>query len=123
MSSTKEILKRLKALREDLGLRQDQLAAKLGVDRSTYARKEQGAIPITTDEWLRIAVALDEDVVEFFRHDGDGGGSKPSDDGKALLRLYTSLNMEERHSLAATLRLILKGIKRKKVRDALSRLK
>lgn len=122
MSSTKKILRRLRTTRESRGLRQDQLAARLDVDRSTYARKETGAIPITTEEWLRIAKALDEEVAEFFHVDGTNADKGPSDGERALLKLYSSLTEEERGYLSASLRLVLKGINRKKVREALARL-
>ncbi len=122
MSSTKKILKRLRTTRESRGLRQDELAARLDVDRSTYARKETGAIPITTEEWLRIAKALDEEVGEFFRVDGWKSNDGPSDEERALLKLYSTLTEEERGYLSASLRLVLKGINRKKVREALQRL-
>lgn len=77
--TTLDILDRLKALRKELALRQESLAARLGVDRSTYVRKERGAIPITTDEWLKLAKALDREPSYFFVC-----STKPSEAGLAV---------------------------------------
>lgn len=66
MLTTKKVLKRLKALREKRSLLQEQVARCLGIDRTTYVRKEKGLIPITTDEWLQLAVTMKEDPAFFF---------------------------------------------------------
>ncbi|MBI5559816.1 MAG: helix-turn-helix transcriptional regulator [Deltaproteobacteria bacterium] len=123
MLSTKEILKRLRTLREERYLKQEDLARRLGIDRTTYIRKEKGMIPITTDEWLRLARVLEKDLSHFFLADSrlsfrDAGGGKE----KALLELYRSLSVEEKEDLIACLRLLLKGVKRKKVRATLGML-
>jgi transcriptional regulator with XRE-family HTH domain len=75
MLSKKEILKRLKVLREEKRLRQGHLARRLGIDRSTFTKKENGTVPIT-----------------------------------------------EQRDLLRTIRLILKGMRRKRVHDTLNRL-
>ncbi len=66
MRELKEILDRLKSLRKTRGIRQGEIAKELGVDRSTYVRKEQGEIPIITEEWLKIAKMLDVNPAYFF---------------------------------------------------------
>ena len=62
----REVLERLRALREELALNQDYLAKRVGVDRTTYVRKERGVIPITTEEWIKLAAAMDREPSYFF---------------------------------------------------------
>lgn len=122
MLSTQEILRRLRTLREKKVLKQDQLAGRLGIDRTTYARKEKGYIPITTDEWVRISAAMDTDIAYFFNSSGDGAKASP-DEEKAIVLVKTlnSLSFEERSAIIAGLRHILKVAGKKKVRDALEK--
>jgi transcriptional regulator with XRE-family HTH domain len=118
MLRTKEILRRLKVLREEKRLRQEHLARRLGVDRTTYARKEKGSIPLTTEEWLKLARAMGEEMEYFFTSSFSDIEARE----RLLLKLYRSLSPSEQRDLLATMHLILKGIRRKKVQDALDRL-
>ncbi|MEE9614223.1 MAG: helix-turn-helix domain-containing protein [Thermodesulfobacteriota bacterium] len=129
MISTEEILRRLRNLREERFLRQESLAGQLGIDRSTYARKEGGDIPITTGEWLKLAEIMGADISYFFGPPPPppppttaAGGNVDGTQGKLLLQLYNSLSPEERQDLVAGIHLLLKGIRKKKVREALERL-
>lgn len=121
--TTLDILDRLKALRKELALRQESLAARLGVDRSTYVRKERGAIPITTDEWLKLAKALDREPSYFFVC-----ATKPSEAGLAvrervLLKLYRSLRVHEQDDMISAVYMKLRSIRRKAVQDSLRMLR
>lgn len=60
------VLHRLKILRKTQYFRQEDISKKLKIARSTYARKEKGAIPITTEEWFKLAEAMDVEVDYFF---------------------------------------------------------
>ncbi len=120
MLNTREILKRLKVLREEKHVGQEYLARRLGVDRSTFARKENGSIPITTDEWLKLARAMDEELNYFFSSSSSSSDKDVRE--RLLLRLYRSLSLTEQRDLLGTMRLILKGIRRRKVQDTLNRL-
>ncbi|MBI5598779.1 MAG: helix-turn-helix domain-containing protein [Deltaproteobacteria bacterium] len=123
MLSTKDILKRLRALREEKYLKQEFLARQLGIDRTTYIRKEKGRIPITTDEWLRLAQAMGRDLTYFFLSDNAPAANGVTEGSEELLvRLYRSLSIEEKQDLISCLRLILKGVKRKGVRDTIDML-
>lgn len=51
-------MERIKALRERAGLRQDDLALKIGVDRSTVAKWESAGFFPRTDKLPQIADAL-----------------------------------------------------------------
>lgn len=66
MISKKEVLQNLRTLRKSKEIRQEDIAPKLGLDRSTYVRKENGAIPISTDEWLKLAEVLEINPSYFF---------------------------------------------------------
>jgi len=122
MLTTKEILGRLKRLRTEMDLRQEHMARCLGVDRTTYVRKERGSIPITTEEWIKLAEVTAKDPSFFFMH--PGSVEDPGEDREALLvKLYRALTAEERDELLCGIHLMLKGIRRKTVRNTLERLR
>ena len=124
MVNTKDVLERLRALRVESDMRQEHIARRLGIDRTTYVRKERGAIPITTEEWLKLADAMKKDPSYFFSISAAGINGKDAGTIEILLvRLYRSLSREEKNGLVLSVKLILKGVRRKRVRDALLRLK
>ena len=117
MQNIKYILDRLRNLRIKKGLRQDQVAKVLGVSRTTYVRKEQGSIPITTEEWVRLADSLGKEPGYFF--------SLLSEDEKEtlILKLYRALTPEERSDFLCAVDLVLKRVARKNIVQALEKLK
>lgn len=118
--SAQDVLNRLKSLREELALRQDYLARRVGVDRTTYVRKEGGAIPITTEEWIKLANAMGREPSYFF---SAGGKHKPEANREALLvRLYRSLRPAEQEDLVCAVYTQCRCIRRKAVRDSLKML-
>lgn len=117
--SAKDVLKRLKALREELSLRQDFLAARVGVDRTTYVRKEAGAIPITTDEWVKIANAMGREPAYFFGAGSDMPAPELAKREALLVRLYRSLRPTEQEELVCAVYARCRSIRRKAVRDTL----
>lgn len=124
MLRTRDILDRLKTARTRKALRQDYVARCLGIDRTTYVRKEMGVIPITTDEWLKLADALEEEPAYFFTISTARLNESAMDVREMLLvRLYRSLKTDEREELVCCLHLMLKGIRRKGVRETLDRLR
>ncbi|MBW7957335.1 MAG: helix-turn-helix transcriptional regulator [Deltaproteobacteria bacterium] len=122
--STGDILARLKELREELVLRQEHLAARLGVDRSTYVRKELGAIPITTEEWLKLAKALGRDPSFFFTSSGKPVmvTSDLAPRERSLVRFYRTLRPAEQDDFVGTVYLRFKSLRRKAAQDALKKL-
>ncbi|MEK7880949.1 MAG: helix-turn-helix transcriptional regulator [Deltaproteobacteria bacterium] len=131
MLSTKDILKRLRTVREEKLLSQECLAKRLNIDRTTYIRKEKGHIPITTEEWIKLAAAMDKEPSYFF----DSGRERPrgtrskSGSGEAVekperlvITLWRTLNTEEKRDFTACLRLIFRAVRKKKVQGALSAL-
>ncbi|MDH4227552.1 MAG: helix-turn-helix domain-containing protein [Deltaproteobacteria bacterium] len=120
MLSTHDILCRLREVREERRLKQDSVAKNIGVDRTTYIRKEQGVIPITTEEWLRLAKTMRHEPSYFFGGNGNSGIADSLE--IKLLELYRTLENDEKADLISCIHLVLKGIKRKTTRDALKRL-
>ncbi len=60
---------KLKALRMESGLKQEELARKSGIALTTYVRKENGITEFTVSECERIAQVLQENPVDiFFNH-------------------------------------------------------
>jgi transcriptional regulator with XRE-family HTH domain len=108
MLSKKEILKRLKVLREEKRLRQGHLARRLGIDRSTFTKKENGTVPIAMGEGMEYFFTAASTNIELRE--------------RLLLKFYRSLNHTEQRDLLRTIRLILKGMRRKRVHDTLNRL-
>jgi DNA-binding XRE family transcriptional regulator len=53
-----EMLQRLKALRKDRNIKEEDLAHELGIDMDTYIGKEKGSVPFTLKEWLRVSIAM-----------------------------------------------------------------
>lgn len=135
-----EILERLKVVREAKNFSQDDLARRLGIDRTTYVRKENGQIPVTTEEWLKISVIVEEDVEFFFKGNGgvqkSGNGLENNGRGEQiktrqyiedeketlLIRLYRNLTSSEKGDFLFALFLVLKRVRRRKVQETLKML-
>jgi transcriptional regulator with XRE-family HTH domain len=62
-----QVAERVAARRNELGLSQQQLAALTGTTQSAIARLEKGGRPPRIDTLLRIAEALDADLVVELR--------------------------------------------------------
>src|SRR3990172_5209755 len=124
MLSTKDILKRLRTVREEKLLSQECLARRLNIDRTTYIRKEKGHIPITTEEWMKLAAAMDKEPSFFFYSGRERlrKGEAVEKPERLVLALWRTLNAEEKRDFAACLRLIFRGVRRKKVQGTLSTL-
>src|ERR671934_1807725 len=66
---------RLKRLRRDRGLNQNQMADELGVSASYLNHLERNQRPVTAGILLRLAEAFDVDVKAFASDAGDSGGA------------------------------------------------
>ncbi|MBI5886377.1 MAG: helix-turn-helix transcriptional regulator [Deltaproteobacteria bacterium] len=120
MLSKEEILGRLRTLREARSLLQEHVARSLGIDRTTYVRKEKGHIPITTEEWLKLAQAMQADPAYFFgTPEAIEKDSKDAFDEDDLLRLYRSLNHEERLRFVCGIREAVRKMRQQTAQDAL----
>ena len=116
----RKVLRHLKALRQRSALSQEEVARRLGLSRTTYVKKERGQIPITTDEWIRLASALGVKPAAFFE---PLEGGRPPGDALALLGLYSSLRAAEQRDLLTLVLIAFKGIRRKRVRECLALLR
>ncbi|MBI5562402.1 MAG: helix-turn-helix transcriptional regulator [Deltaproteobacteria bacterium] len=119
MLNAKEILCRLRTLRKEKSIRQEYVAKRLGIDRTTYVRKEQGAIPITTDEWLKLARAMGKEPSYFFSRSGASEKKHAEKKERLLIELYRSLSREERAELLGVLSAAGKGPRKKDIKEAL----
>ncbi|OGQ59596.1 MAG: hypothetical protein A3J24_06580 [Deltaproteobacteria bacterium RIFCSPLOWO2_02_FULL_53_8] len=120
MLKTLEILCRLKMLREERALLQEHVAKSLGIDRTTYVRKEKGLIPITTDEWLKIAKTMKTEPEFFFYACAAATKDRTAScDEQALLKLYRSLTPEERIEFISYINEAVKEIRSKAAHEAL----
>ena len=57
--------KKIRRLREETGLSQDNFAAEVGLDRSNYGKVERGERNLSTLNLIRIADTLNVDVGEL----------------------------------------------------------
>lgn len=64
--NAENILRRLYVMRKKRGYAQKAIAQAVGCSVDAYGRKEKGVLPITTEEWLKIADVLDMMVGTFF---------------------------------------------------------
>lgn len=123
-SPVQKVLERLKSLREELALRQDYVATRVGIDRTTYLRKEGGSVPITTDEWIKIAGAMGADPSYFFGAcDKNTLQPELAPRERGLLRLYRSLRPAEQDDLVCAVYCKCRHIRRKAVQDTLKLLR
>ncbi|HET6607278.1 MAG TPA: helix-turn-helix transcriptional regulator [Rhodopila sp.] len=105
MSTPIDIGIRIKALRREKGLSQDELAHRVGVSRSAVAQWETGRTGQVTGNLSRIAGALDASV-EYLVYGDDkrAAGTVMQGDELALLRLYRECDPEDRQMLLRTAR-------------------
>ena len=113
MNTPHDIGIRIRALRRDKGLSQDDLAQKVGVSRSAVAQWETGRTGQVTGNLSRIAQALDSNV-EFlvYGHDHAAAAMATLADERALLRLYRECDPEDRQILLRTARRLARDARR-----------
>ncbi|MEW5744301.1 MAG: helix-turn-helix transcriptional regulator [Nitrospirota bacterium] len=66
---TDRILKHLREIRKAKGIRQEFIAGELGIDRTSYSKKELGRVPLTLDELVTIVRLLDVRWEDIFSGD------------------------------------------------------
>jgi transcriptional regulator with XRE-family HTH domain len=105
MSTPHDIGTRIRTVRRDRGLTQDELAGKVGVSRSAVAQWETGRAGQVTGNLSRIAGALEVNV-EYLMYGDDkrAPGEVRQGDEVALLRLYRECDPEDRQMLLRTAR-------------------
>ena len=105
MSTPQDIGTRIRAVRRDRGLTQDELAEQVGVSRSAVAQWETGRTGQVTGNLSRIAGVLEVNV-EYLMYGDDkrAVGDVKQGDELALLRLYRECEPEDRQMLLRTAR-------------------
>ena len=92
-------------LRKNLGLTQQQVAAKLGIDRTTYTKYETGVSEPSFEMLIRLSQLLGISLDELFGAPiddrlsvsvSDNSADKLSPDEQQLLAAYRSLNGERK---------------------------
>ncbi|MDF2854246.1 MAG: hypothetical protein K0Q87_97 [Neobacillus sp.] len=66
METLKDIGRRIREIREEKKMRQEDLGEKLGKTKSYISKWERGAKPINLENLQKIAEALEVDVTELF---------------------------------------------------------
>jgi transcriptional regulator with XRE-family HTH domain len=105
MTHPLQIGARIRSVRRERGLTQDQLAETVGVSRSAVAQWETGRAGQLTPNLAKIAQALGVGV-EFLTHGTDkrAAAEAASGDELAMLRLYRECSPEDRQFLLRTAR-------------------
>ncbi len=109
MSTPQDIGTRIRAVRRERGLTQDELADKVGVSRSAVAQWETGRTGQVTGNLSRIAGVLEVNV-EYLMYGDDkrAAGDVRQGDELALLRLYRECDPDDRQMLLRTARRLAK---------------
>jgi transcriptional regulator with XRE-family HTH domain len=105
MSTPQAIGTRIRALRAERGLTQDQFAHQIGVSRSAIAQWETGRTGQVTGNLSRIAEVLEVNV-EYLMYGDDKRAPAEARQGDelAMLRLYRECDPEDRQMLLRTAR-------------------
>lgn len=97
------MLHKLHLIRKEKGFTQKDMALALECKKDDYAFKENGKAPISTEEWLKIAKALNTPVGTFFINvSGD-----VLQDGTSLIYRYNRLSSKGRITIMAILDALL----------------
>src|SRR5260370_23393577 len=100
MNTPQDIGTRIRTVRRERGLTQDELADQVGVSRSAVAQWETGRTGQVTGNLSRIAGVLEVNV-EYLMHGDDkhAVGEVRQGDELALLRLYRERDPADRQTL------------------------
>lgn len=74
-------LQKLRYERMSRKFSQEDMAEKIGMSRTSYWKRENGTVPITIDEFIKILNALDipeSESINFFTHNVDNREQKTS---------------------------------------------
>ncbi len=90
----------IKLIRKKQGMTLDQLAAEIGVTKSTVARYESGDIKyVSSDMISKIADALNCRKEEILGKDPDYVSSGASSEEAELLNMYSNLTAEQKKTI------------------------
>jgi transcriptional regulator with XRE-family HTH domain len=104
---------KIRQLRKEHRLTQNELAARIGVQQSDLSRMEQGEYRVSLDTLFRILAEFDLGVGEFF---DDVARTTFSPQDVQLVRHYRSLSPEDQREVQEFI-----GFKRAKMQDSKSK--
>lgn len=112
-------MERLKQLRTDAGLTQQDVARLLGVERSTYVKYERGQSDPPTATLIRLAdyfgVSVDYVIGRDFSLATAGSNGLPPDllsDEEQLLVMYRSMNQQGKEYILQTMTMAVQTYKK-----------
>jgi transcriptional regulator with XRE-family HTH domain len=91
---------RLKEAREYVGLRQDDVAKKLGIPRSALSNIEAGSRKVDAIELAQLAKLYQRPVAWFTGEDASGTADKTTEEVAHVARAAASLSQQDRRELA-----------------------
>ncbi|MBA9077102.1 helix-turn-helix domain-containing protein [Rufibacter quisquiliarum] len=91
----------IKAIREEKGLKQMEVAAHIGVDKSTYSKIEKGTRALTVDELQRAARLFGLTTDQVLNYDGGVPQEVTVEDKTAAeqVRLISQLDEDDRQTV------------------------
>lgn len=112
----------IKAIREEKGLKQIEVAEHIGVDKSAYSKIEKGLRALTVDELQKMAQLFNMTTDQIINYDGKGKMPKEVviEDKAAVeqMRLIQQLDEEDKQTI---FRRIDKMLTNKKFKDFFSK--
>jgi len=110
----------IKAIREEKGLKQIEVAEHIGVDKSAYSKIEKGLRALTVDELQKMAQLFNMTTDQIINYDGKMPKEVVIEDKTAVeqMRLIQQLDEEDRQTI---FRLIDKMLTNKKFKDFFSK--
>lgn len=91
---------KIKRIRKDKKLSQEDLAHELGLDQSQYSRREKGEIPFVPNEIVKISKVLKTSVAFLF---GEETGNQNVSIDEKLIQQY-ELRIKEKEEMIALLK-------------------
>lgn len=106
----------IKAIREEKGLKQIEVATHIGVDKSAYSKIEKGLRSLTVMELLKLAIIFNMTTDQILNYDGKMPREVVIEDKTASeqMRLIQQLDEEDRQTI---FKLIDKMLTNKKFKD------
>lgn len=106
----------IKAIREEKGLKQIEVATHIGVDKSAYSKIEKGQRALTVEELQKMAQLFHLSTDQILQYDGDLPTEVVIEDKSAAeqLRLLQQLDNEDRQTI---FKLIDTMLTKKKFKD------
>lgn len=110
----------IKAIREEKGLKQIEVAEHIGVDKSAYSKIEKGLRALTVDELQKMAQLFNMTTDQIINYDGKMPKEVVIEDKTVVeqMRLIQQLDEEDRQTI---FRLIDKMLTNKKFKDFFSK--